>query len=141
MTAHSAHTDPRPTGRWRTAILSVPLLCTAAVISFFVSISLSNGHHAFQSAHCRYTLLPWTHFAVAYGGLAAAVLAVAVHVLMFRSARRAGADPRPGWQSTLATFAFVLACLMILLTAGMVVVAHMDAAQAAAHLGKPLCEG
>ncbi|MGW7485619.1 hypothetical protein [Streptomyces sp. NPDC054786] len=132
---------PRPSGRWQMMILSVPLLSAAAIIGFFASVSLSNGHHAFQSAACRYTLLPWTNFAVAYGGLAAAVLAVAVHLLMFRSARRAGQDPNRGWQSLLSTLFFVIACLMVLLTAGMAVVAHMDAAEAAANIGKTLCEG
>ncbi|WP_411128805.1 hypothetical protein [Streptomyces sp. x-19] len=122
-------------------ILSVPLLSAAAVVSFFVSVSLSNGHHEFQSTACRYTLLPWTHFAVAYGGLAAAVMSVAVHLLMFRSARHAGQNPNCGWQSTVSTIFFIIACLMILLTAGTVVVAHMDASQSAANIGKPICEG
>ncbi|AJT67233.1 hypothetical protein T261_5613 [Streptomyces lydicus] len=119
----------------------MPLLSVTAIVSFFVSVSLSNGHHEFQSTACRYTLLPWTHFAVAYGGMTAAILAVAVHLLMFRSARRAGQDPNRGWQSLVSTLFFVIACLMILLTAGMVVVAHMDAAHAAANFGKPICEG
>ncbi|MFD8329657.1 hypothetical protein [Streptomyces lydicus] len=141
VTPQRAQRGQRPSGRWRSLILSVPLLSAAAVVSFFVSVSLSNGHHEFQSTACRYTLLPWTHFAVAYGGFTAAILAVVVHLLMFRSARRAGQDPNCGWQSLVSAFFFVIACLMILLTAGMVVVAHMDAAQAAANIGRPLCEG
>jgi hypothetical protein len=141
VTPQRAQRGQRPSGRWQAVILSVPLLSAAAIVSFFVSVSLSNGHHEFQSTACRYTLLPWTHFAVAYGGLTAAVLAVIVHLLMFRSARRAGQDSNRGWQSLVATLFFSIACLMILLTAGTVVVAHMDAAQAAANIGKPLCEG
>ncbi|MGW7634166.1 hypothetical protein [Streptomyces decoyicus] len=132
---------PRPSERWRMMILSVPLLSTAAILGFIASVSLSNGHHEFQSAACRYTLLPWTNFAVSYGGLLAALLAVTVHLLMFRSARRAGQDPTHGWQSMVSTLFFAIACLMVLLTAGMVIVAHMDAAEAAANIGKPLCEG
>ncbi|MEU8780729.1 hypothetical protein [Streptomyces sp. NPDC048637] len=119
----------------------MPLLSAAAIVGFFASVSLSNGHHEFQSAACRYTLLPWTNFAAAYGGLVAAALAVTVHLLMFRSARRAGQDPSRGWQSMVSTLFFAIACLMVLLTAGMVVVAHMDAAEAAANIGKTLCEG
>lgn len=141
VTPQRAQRGPRPSGCWQATVLSVPLLSVTAIVSFFVSVSLSNGHHEFQSTACRYTLLPWTHFAVAYGGMTAAILAVAVHLLMFRSARRAGQDPNRGWQSLVSTLFFVIACLMILLTAGMVVVAHMDAAHAAANFGKPICEG
>lgn len=122
-------------------ILSVPLLSAAAIVGFFGSVSLSNGHYASQSRACRYMLLPWTNFAVAYGGLVAAVLAVTVHLLMFRSARRAGQDPHRGRQSMVSTLFFALACLMVLLTAGMVVVTHMQAAEAAADIGKTMCEG
>lgn len=122
-------------------ILSVPLLSAAAIVGFFASVSLSNGHRAFQSRECRYMLLPWTNFAVAYGGLIAAILAVTIHLLMFRSARRAGQDPHRGWQSMVSTLFFAIACLMVLLTAGMVVVTHMDAAETAANIGKTMCEG
>ncbi|MCZ1008617.1 hypothetical protein [Streptomyces lydicus] len=119
----------------------MPLLSVTAIVCFFASVSLSNGHRAFQSRACRYTLLPWTNFAVSYGGLIAAVLAVTIHLLMFRSARRAGHDPHRGWQSMVATLFVAIAWLMVLLTAGMVVVTHMDAAEAAADIGKRACEG
>lgn len=127
--------------RRRTAILSVPLLTAAAVTCFVATLVVSTQHVHHQSAACRYIAVPWTHFALAYGALAAAVLAVTVHVVLLRSARRHGSGLTAPWHSSLSTMCVVIASLMIALSATVTVMTHADAAETAANLGKPMCEG
>ncbi|MEU4849207.1 hypothetical protein [Streptomyces gilvosporeus] len=134
--------QPHPPSRlhWASS-LPVPLLSVAAVGCFSTTLSLSSAHIHHQSAACRYMAVPWTHFASAYGGLLAAVLALLVHVLMSRATRRGGLQPVSGWQTWVPTLFAVIAGFMVPLTAVVVALTHKDAAETAANLGKPLCEG
>ncbi|WP_329148715.1 hypothetical protein OIU91_21045 [Streptomyces sp. NBC_01456] len=117
------------------------LLSAAAVACFVTTLALSSAHIHHQSAACRYMAVPWTHFASAYGGLLAAVAAVLVHLLMSRAVRRGGIQPTSGRQSWVPALFVVIAGFMISLTAVAVALTHKDAAEVAANIGKPLCEG
>ncbi|KAA6224042.1 hypothetical protein CP973_20935 [Streptomyces albofaciens JCM 4342] len=141
-TTPRAQERPRdPLRRRRAAFLGVPIFTVAAVTCFVATLVVSTQHVHHQSAACRYIAVPWTHFALAYGGLAAAVLAVAAHIVLLRGARRRGGEPDARWRSSLSTVCVVIAGLMIALTAVVTVMTHADAAETAAHLGKPMCEG
>ncbi|MFI2242529.1 hypothetical protein [Streptomyces chrestomyceticus] len=102
-------------------------------------MSTQHVHH--QSAACRYIAVPWTHFALAYGSLVAAVLAVTAHLVLRRVARRRGCTPATQRRSSLSTVCAVVAGLMIALAAVATVMTHADAAETAANLGRPMCEG
>ncbi|MGW2627971.1 hypothetical protein ACWC2K_01365 [Streptomyces chattanoogensis] len=141
-TGAQLNAQPRHPSRlqWARA-LPVPVLSVAAIGCFSTSLSLSSAHIHHQSDACRYMAVPWTHFVSAYGGLLAAALALLVHVLMSRAARRGGLRPTSGWQTWVPTLFAVIAGFMVPLTAVVVALTHKDAAETAANLGKPLCEG
>ncbi|OKI01218.1 hypothetical protein A6A06_20625 [Streptomyces sp. CB02923] len=130
----------RPVRR-RTAFLSVPLLTAASVTCFVATLSVSSQHVHHQSAACRYIAVPWTHFALSYGSLVAAVLAVTAHIVLSRVARRRGLAPDTQRRSGFSTLCVVIAGLMVALAAVTTVMTHADAAETAANLGKPMCEG
>ncbi|MFE3882785.1 hypothetical protein ACFXPQ_07670 [Streptomyces lydicus] len=140
VTQHDA-LPHRPSRRSWSAALLVPLLSAAAVACFATTLALSSAHIHHQSDACRYMAVPWTHFASSYGGLLAAVAATLIYLLMSRARRRRGIRPTSGWQSWIPTFFVVIAGFMIPLTALTVALTHKDASEAAANIGKPLCEG
>ncbi|MEU9116418.1 hypothetical protein AB0D04_32870 [Streptomyces sp. NPDC048483] len=113
----------------------------AAVGCVVTALALSTAHVHHQSDACRYMAVPWTHFAAAYGGLLAAAAALLSHLLLSRALRRDGFHAASGWQSWLPTLFVVVAGLMVPLTAVVIALVHHDAAEAAAKLGQPLCEG
>ncbi|MEV5598706.1 hypothetical protein [Streptomyces sp. NPDC052496] len=84
--------------------------------------------------------MPWTHFALSYGSLAASVLAVGVYLVLRRGARRRGDELGTGPQGRFAVLG-VVAGLMIALSGTATVMTHADAAEAAAGIGRPVCEG
>ncbi|MFG2826467.1 hypothetical protein ACGFWI_03150 [Streptomyces sp. NPDC048434] len=139
-THHDARPQ-RPSRGWWARALPVPLLSAAAVACFSTTLALSSAHIHHQSAACRYMVVPWTHFASAYGGLLAAVAATLAYLLMSRAVRRGRIQPTSGWRSWVPTFFVVIAGFMIPLTAVAVALTHKDAAETATNIGKPLCEG
>jgi hypothetical protein len=121
--------------------LAVPVLVLLAFGLFALFVPMSNGHTHHESASCRWIPLPWTIWAVAYGGLAASVAALALRTVLGRLARSRGRSLDATWHGRLATGSAVVGCLALLLTLVAVYVTHSQAAEIAANLDKPMCEG
>jgi len=131
---------PPPPGRQRAA-LAVPVLVAGAFVLLGFFNSMSNGHTHRESASCHWMPLPWTIWAVAYGALAAAVAAVALRVVLGRSAKARGWSVDASWHGRLATGFAVLGCLAVAVAAVAVYLTHDEAAHIAADVGRPMCEG
>ncbi|MDX6314252.1 MAG: hypothetical protein QOF44_3716 [Streptomyces sp.] len=131
----------KPDAPWRDRILAVPVLTVAAVVCFGATVAMSNAHVHRQSAACRWMSVPWTNFAVAYGALVAAGLALLVHFGLFRTARRKGWNPLGTWDGRLSVACAVAAGVMVLVAVGGVFITHSQAAESADNLGRPMCEG
>ncbi|MFH8410947.1 hypothetical protein ACH4FX_40165 [Streptomyces sp. NPDC018019] len=69
------------------------------------------------------------------------MLAVTAHIVLFRGARRRGFGPNVQGRGGLSAVCVVIAGLMVVLSAAVTVMTHADAAETAANLGKPMCEG
>lgn len=134
-----SHVAPPP--GWRRTALAVPALVVLAGALLAAFVPLSNGHASHQSHTCHWLPVPWTLWAVGYGGLAAALAAVALRVALGRYARRRGWDAEAAWQGRLATGFALVAGLLALLSAAVVLLTHDVSADVTAKLGRPLCEG
>ncbi|MWA05761.1 hypothetical protein F8568_036475 [Actinomadura sp. LD22] len=108
---------------------------------FGVFIPLSNGHTHHESHACRWIPLPWTIWAISYGGLFAALGSVALCVALRRFARAHGWDPDAAWQGGLAGGFAILGGFAVLIFAGVVVLTHVESAEITAKQGQPMCEG
>lgn len=137
---HEPTVRPAPRG-WRRAALAVPVLVVVAFVMFAVFVPMSNGHTQHDSAACRWTALPWTVWAVTYGGLVAAVAAIALRIVLGRLARRSGWSPDSTWHGRLATASAIIGGLALAMMLFAVVTIHLQASEIAANLGKPMCEG
>ncbi|MFF3564381.1 hypothetical protein ACFYXS_30485 [Streptomyces sp. NPDC002574] len=120
---------------------AVAVLALAGVVCFAAVVALSNAHTHRQSSGCRWIAVPWTNFAVAYGALAAAVLALVLHFAAARSARRRGGAPQGGGARALSVAGAVVAGLLLVPALVGVHATHSEASASAAHLGRSLCEG
>ncbi len=122
-------------------MLSVLPLTAAAVADSIATPSVSTQHVHHQSAACRYIAMPWTRFALAYGSLGAAVLAVTAYIVVLREANRRRLTPNTQRRGNLPTLSFIIASLLVVLAAAATAMTHADAAETAANLGTPMCEG
>ncbi|WP_329176098.1 hypothetical protein [Streptomyces sp. NBC_01477] len=130
-----------PSRAWRRTSLAVPPLVVLAGVLFGVSTHLSSSRTHRRSSQCRWIPLSWDTWAVAYGGLAAALAAVGLHIWLRRRARARGWNQERTWQGALSTGFAVLGWVAVLLTAVAVVLTHSDASDYAAHHREPVCEG
>jgi hypothetical protein len=129
-----------PSRAWRRAALGVPLLAVVACVFFALCIPVSDGRTDRMSTECRWLPLSWDYWLFGYGGLAAAVGAVALHIGLRRYARARG-WLHPTWQRGLADSFAVLGWLAVLLTAVAAVLTTSEQSDYAAHHDEPVCEG
>jgi hypothetical protein len=130
-----------PSRRWRRTALMVPPLAVLACALFGVGIPLENSHTHHESHACRWIPLPWTLWATSYGGLLAALGAVALWIALWRYARAHGWDLGATWHGQLAGGFAMLGGLAVLVLAATVVLTHLESADITAKLGQPVCEG
>lgn len=142
QSAAQAPRAPHPPA-WRRAAAraAVPVLSAASVGCGAAALALADAHLHHQSGACRYMAVPWTHFACAYGGLLAAVLALLGWVLTARARRRRGEGAPAALPRALAALAVVVAGFMVPVMVLVVTLTHTEAAETARKLGTPLCEG
>ncbi|UNO39507.1 hypothetical protein [Streptomyces sp. MST-110588] len=138
-----------PTGR--EGCLTCGRTVGAALPAAVVTAMMPDGEATYAQHMDPYPYGPYPYDLYAYpysyaypyreSARSAAVLAVTTHIVLVRWARRRGCDPYTGWRSRLSVLCVLIAGLMVVLSAGVTVMTHADAAETAANLGRPMCEG
>lgn len=132
---------PQPPRAWRRTALAVPVLAVGALVAFGFFVSLSNARDPKASAACHYLPVSWVFRLLGYGSCAAAVTAVTLHLVLRRTAKARGWDPRAVWQGGASDGGAVLAWVAVVLTA-LAVWNVVDAqSQYDADHGRNFCEG
>ncbi len=136
-------TSAPPSRAWRYAALAVPVLVVLAGVLGAVFLRLSDDHLHHESHACRWIPLPWTIWATSYGGLVAALLAIALYTVLGRHARACGrgGQEKETWQGRLAGAFAVLAGLAAVALVLAVFLVHLDSHDIATHRDQPMCEG